>query len=155
MANQPLFSMVITAGSRVLRSQADQGSDNWIRLTNIVYVTKVNAWLKDDADWPDSGGTPLPLFLELCRDGAAVAAQTESPLWWMRVYQDDSTQTGREAQFPKNVENFFQPLECSSQLDVQFRHTAPYPGGTIFKPTDVEWTWMLEYFPLTWSGATE
>lgn len=127
MPSQPLFSLLVTAGlTNLLRETNYMTGKDFIRLQNIHFLSKVWAWL-DDAAWPAD-----PLFLEFCADGDAVAAQTQPPLWTMRVQHDDALKTDMIEKLPVNREEWYQPIE-DGQLDIQFRHTKPYPGGTIYK----------------------
>ncbi len=150
MAGQPLFSMVVTAGIRQHRTQADLGADDWIRLSATQYLTKLDLWLNDAAGWP------AVLFVEVCQDGAAVAAATEAPLWWGRVYRDDAgllVAHGPQIAYPKNEFTWFQPLEAT-QMDIQFRRDTPYPTGTIYKPpAGQNFAWIAEYFPYSISQS--
>lgn len=146
MPSQPLFSMVVTAGITSHKTQADLGADNWIRIADTQFLTKLNVWLADSG-WPE------PLFIEVCRDGSLVATQTEAPLWWSRVYRDDvqNMSLGRHIAHPRNEFEWAQPLEAT-QMDIQFRQDSPYPTGTVYKPTE-NFAFIVEYFPVSLAAS--
>ncbi len=142
MPSQPLASFTMTAGLRVYRTDANF-SGKLLNFPNVQFLTRVDAYLVDATkEW----------WIELCRSGTGVEALTEAPIWTVGISPTvlpTTSEADRAAM--NNTTTFWQPLECQGQVQIQFRHTAPYPNGTVLVPTG-NVVVQLESFPSTYSS---
>jgi hypothetical protein len=114
-AGDPIFSMIVTPGVTKWFSQADfSGSPKRVRISSLALFSKVIV-ISDLAD--------NPLWLDLWSSIDSPGFLWEEPVRY-RYSVDNS----------KNIFEFAQPIRTDT-LDISFRITAPYPGGTVKDPT--------------------